>query len=101
MFKKDFKECYLPRNEKQSAVLKLEGTSYYQERDSVEVYIDRFTELLDLAEYDEVDDACHLASKFRKGLSKSIRSQINMAESQPAYDDFSGWVDAARKVAEN
>ena len=75
--------------------------SYYQDQDSVETYIDRFTELLDLAEYDEIDDARHLASKFQKGLNKSIRSQINMAESQPAYDDFEGWVEAARKVVEN
>ena len=54
-----------------------------------------------MAKYDEIDDTRHLASKFRKGLSKSVRSQINMAESQPAYDNFEGWVEAACKVAEN
>ena len=57
--------------------------------------------LLDLAEYDEVDDACHLASKSRKGLNKSVRTQINMAEGQLSYNDFEGWVEAACKVVEN
>ena len=54
-----------------------------------------------MAEYDEITDAWHLASKFRKGLSKSVRDQISMSEGQPAYDDYAGWVKAARKVVEN
>ena len=46
-------------------------------------------------------DVWHLASKFRKGLSKSVCDQINMVEGKPAYDDYEGWVEAAWKVADN
>ena len=56
---------------------------------------------MDFTKYDEIMDAQHLASKFCKGLSKSVHDQISMSERQPAYDDYAGWVEAARKVTDN
>ena len=63
-FEADCRKCYLLRDEKRTAVLKLEGDSYHQGHHSVETYIDRFAELLDLADYKEITDAGHLASKI-------------------------------------
>ena len=45
-------------------MLKLEGDSYHQGHDSVKTYIDCFTELMDLAEYDKLADVWHPESKF-------------------------------------
>ena len=36
-----------------SAITKLEGTSWYQGKDSIEDYIDRFQELIDTSEYSD------------------------------------------------
>ena len=50
-FETDFVDHFTPKNEQLSALTRLEGAGWYQGKDSVEEYIDRFTELIDLAEY--------------------------------------------------
>ena len=52
-FKKTFSDQFCPKNEQLMALTRLEGTSWYQAKDPVDDYIDRFQELTDLAEYDD------------------------------------------------
>ena len=52
-FEKTFLDQFCPKNEQLTALTKLEGTSWYQGKDPVDDYIDRFQELIDLVEYDE------------------------------------------------
>jgi hypothetical protein len=42
VFSKTFIDLFCPKNEQLMALMKLEGTSWYQAKDSVEEYIDRF-----------------------------------------------------------
>jgi hypothetical protein len=97
-FEKEFAERYLPRNRKKVATLQLEGVSWHQGSDSVDTYIDRFQELIDYAEV--VVDGTTVA-KFRRGLNKSIRSQIATSDNPPTFEDLKGWMTAARAIAEN
>ena len=50
-FEKEFEELFCTKNEQLAALTKLEGMSWYQGKDSVKDYIDRFSELVDLTEY--------------------------------------------------
>ena len=47
-------------------VLKLEGTSYYQDWDTMKTYIDHFMELLDLVEYHEINDTDTWPANFTR-----------------------------------
>ena len=51
-FEKIFSDQFCPKNEQLMALTRLEGTSWYQAKDPVDNYIDRFQELTNLAEYD-------------------------------------------------
>jgi len=78
---------------------KLEGTSWYQGRDSVEDYIDQFTELVDLTEY--LDDKT-IVIKFRKGLDPAIQNMVvTLRENTPDIDEPEKWFEAAQKLACN
>jgi hypothetical protein len=50
-FRDAFVAEFCPKNETQLAVAKLETTSYYQGRRTVEEYLDDFRDLVDLAGY--------------------------------------------------
>ena len=52
-FEKAFLDQFFPKNKQLTALTKLEGTSWYQGKDPVDDYIDRFQELIDLAKYDD------------------------------------------------
>ena len=65
----DFTEQFCPRNEQLSALTKLEGTSGYQGKDSVEDYIDRFQELIDISGY---SNSKTIVIKFQRGLDPEI-----------------------------
>ena len=52
-FRDNFMKEFCPKNEVQTARMKLEGTRYHQGLCSVEAYLDEFRELVDRAEYVE------------------------------------------------
>jgi len=52
-FKEDFVKHFCPKDEQLLAITKLEGTSWYQGKDSVKDYIDCFQELIDVSEYSD------------------------------------------------
>src|SRR3979490_525350 len=98
-FKTDFVDHFTPNNEQLSALTRLEGASCYQGKDSVEEYIDRFTELIDLAEY---HDNKMVVIKFRKGLEPTTQNRVALLGSgAPDFDDPEGWYEMARRVARN
>jgi len=51
MFKEDFVKHFFLKDKQLLAITKLEGTTWYQGKDSVEDYIDCFQELIDISEY--------------------------------------------------
>ena len=81
------------------ALTRLEGTSWYQAKDPVDDYIDRFQELTDLAEY---DDDKTIIIKFRRGLDPALQNQVALlGDGAPDFDDPKGWYEAAHKVSWN
>ena len=52
-FEKIFSNQFCPKHKQLMALTRLEGTSWYQGKDPVDDYIDRFQELTDLAEYND------------------------------------------------
>ena len=48
-FEKTFLDQFCPKNKQLTTLTKLKGTSWYQGKDPVDDYIDRFQELIDLA----------------------------------------------------
>ena len=98
-FEKEFEELFCTKNEQLAALTKLEGTSWYQGKDSVEDYIDRFLELIDLAEY---SDDKTIVIKFRKGLDPIVQSTVaTLGKNAPDIDEPKKWFEAARKVSRN
>ena len=72
-----FMELFCPKNEQLAALTRLEGTSWYQAKDSVEDYIDRFQELINVAEY---NDDKTIVIKFRKGLDPAIQNKVALCK---------------------
>ena len=80
-----------------SAITKLEGTTWYQGKDLVEDYIDRFQELIDILEYSNDKT---IVINFHKGLDPSIQNKVALlSDLAPDFDDPSGWYKASRRVS--
>jgi hypothetical protein len=50
-FTKEFVATFCPENEATTALIRLKSNQYYQGKQSVEVYIDEFKDLVDLSGY--------------------------------------------------
>src|SRR4030095_1417349 len=98
-FRDTFVKEFCPKNEVQTACMKLEGTRYHQGSRSVEAYLDEFRELVDRAEYIE---GGNVVLKFRHGLSTDIQRQIAiLTTGHPGDDDAEAWYAAALSADEN
>jgi len=98
-FRDTFVKEFCPKNEVQTARMKLEGTRYHQGSRSVEAYLDEFRELVDRAEYVE---GGNVVLKFRHGLSADIQRQIAiLTTGRPGDDDAEAWYAAALSADEN
>ncbi|KIJ27497.1 hypothetical protein M422DRAFT_98644, partial [Sphaerobolus stellatus SS14] len=42
----------------------------------------------------------NLVVKFKKGLSKSLRTTVSTMDPPPAFDDLEAWIEAAQRVAD-
>ena len=81
------------------ALTNLEGTSWYQGKDLVDDYIDRFQELIDLVEY---DDDKTIVIKFRRRLDPMLQNQVVLlGDGAPDFGDPEGWYEAAWRVFQN
>ena len=77
----------------------LKGRSWYQGKDSVKDYIDRFSELVDLVEY--LDDKT-IVIKFHKGLDPIVQNMVpTLGENALDIDEPEKWFEAAWKVTRN
>ena len=81
------------KDEQLAALTRLKGTSWYQGKDLVEDYIDRFSELVDIAEY---SDDKTIVIKFRKGLDSDVQNMVaTLGERAPGIDEPERWFEAA------
>ena len=98
-FKKMLSNQFCPKNEQLMALTRLEGTSWYQAKDPVDNYIDRFQELTNLAEY---DDDKTIVIKFRRRLDPALQNQVALlGDGAPNFNDPKGWYKAAHEVSQN
>jgi len=98
-FRAEFIKEFFPRNETQRAITRLETTAYFQGKGSVDDYIDKFKDLIDLSGY---TDGLAIVVKFRRGLDPEVQNYIaNMMEGRPEDDDIEGWYSAASRCDEN
>ena len=79
-----------------NAINALEGTSYHQENQTVDNYLDSFQALVSDAGY---MDPQTLVVKFQWGLRLDIQNQIaTMPYRQPADTDPDTWYRAAQRI---
>jgi hypothetical protein len=95
---KSLRQSILPQKQTAHST-QLEGSSWYQAKDSVEEYINRFQDLIEVAEY--VNDKT-IVIKFPKGLNPTMQNKVALiGDNALDFDDTEGWYEAARKVARN
>jgi hypothetical protein len=75
-FTSEFMSAFCPENEAMSALMHLESDRYFQGQRNVEVYINEFRDLIDMAGY---TDPITIVLKFRRGLN--VTTQDKIAES--------------------
>ena len=86
---------FYPLNDAEEALTKLEGTSWYQGKRSVDDYIDKFTKLIHKAGY---TDPLAMVMKFRRGLDPVIQGALNMTPvGRPMDTNIEGWYHGARQ----
>ena len=84
-FEQQFRVHFFPVNMEADAINALEGTSYHQEGQTVDDYLDNFQALVSNASY---TDPRTLVVKFQRGLRLGIQNQIaTMPYGQPANTD--------------
>jgi hypothetical protein len=95
-FREEFTAAFCPDNEATTALMRLESDRYFQGKWNVEVYIDKFKDLIDLSVY---TDPIAIVLRFRRGLNSMTQDRI--AESgmdRPKDRDFNGWFKATRHL---
>jgi hypothetical protein len=92
-FEKELQSQFLPLHERTQAMNTLESTAYYQAKQMVDVYIDKFEVLVEQAGYSE---GLAIVMKFQVGLDPPTQSCIvNMLENCPPDDQPAAWYKAA------
>jgi len=98
-FRKTFIAEFTPRDERRSALARLETTGYYQGKRSVDDYVDEFRDLVELSSYTE---GLAIVVKFWKGLNRDIQDVIaSIPIGRPEDDDPEAWYSAALRAEEN
>jgi hypothetical protein len=72
-FMEEFAAMFCPENEATTALMRLESDQYYQCKQNVEAYIDKFKDLIDLSGY---TDPIAIVLKFRRGLNSMTQDRI-------------------------
>jgi hypothetical protein len=95
-FREEFTAMFCPENEATTVLMRLESDRYFQGKRNVEVYIDRFKDLIDLSGY---MDPITIMLKFRHGLNPTTQDRIAESGTDRLQDrDFNGWFKAARHL---
>jgi hypothetical protein len=93
-FTEEFALTFCPENEATTTLMRLESDHYFQGKQNIEAYIDKFKDLIDLSGY---TDPIAIVLKFRQGLN--LMTQDRIAESgmdRPSDMDFNGWFKTAQ-----
>jgi hypothetical protein len=94
-FSLEFMSTFCPENEAMATLMRLESDRYFQGQQNVEVYTDKFKDLVDMSGY---TDPIAIVLKFRRGLNVMMQDKI--AESgtdRPQDNEHQGWYAATRR----
>jgi hypothetical protein len=95
-FQTTFAAAFCSENDATHALMRLEGSRYFQGRRTVDEYVDEFEELIDQAGY--TDDLA-IVMKFRRGLDEAIQNKIaETGFGRPSDDQPEAWYAAARRL---
>jgi Retrotransposon gag protein/Zinc knuckle len=98
-FEEEFRKDFFPLNAASTAINTLETTSYFQGRDTVDNYLDRFKDIIHDSGY---TDPKTVVVKFRRGLDRQLAAMIaGMTIGRPADDDPNGWYNLATQLDQN
>jgi hypothetical protein len=96
-FWKELEHRFLPVDEAEDAINILETDRYFQGKQTVDDYCDKFQDLIDHAGY---GDGRQVVMKFRKGLDTEVADRVAMLqEKRPKDEDIAGWITMAKEVA--
>jgi hypothetical protein len=92
-FTSEFRSTFCPENEATSALMRLESDRYFQGQRNVEVYVDKFKDLVDMSGY---TDPIAIVLKFCRGLNVTTQDKIAESGTDRLRDnDHHGWYVAA------
>ena len=98
-FRHGFKEEFCPAHTDMAAINRLESITYFQNKRSVDEYLDEFLDLISEAGY---TDNKTVVVKFRRGLDPRIQDAIaTMTSGRPSDEIPSHWYSAARTLDQN
>src|SRR5271155_1424663 len=98
-FRDQFREEFCPVHTDQTAINRLESMAYFQNKRSVDDYLDEFLDLISEAGY---TDSKTIVVKFRRGLEPRIQDSIaTMTSGRPSDMEPSDWYKAAKTVNQN
>jgi hypothetical protein len=93
----ELEKRFLPVDESEEAINMLETDRYFQGKQTVDDYCDRFQDLVDHAGY---TGGRQVVMKFRKGLDSEIADRVALLqEKRPKDDDLDGWIEMAKEIA--
>jgi hypothetical protein len=91
--REEFMAVFCPENEATTALMRLESDRYFQGKQNVEAYIDKFKDLVDLSGY---TDPIAIVLKFRHSLNSATQDRIAESGMDRLQDrDFDSWLKAA------
>jgi hypothetical protein len=98
-FRSRFRTEFFPLHSDAVATNKLEGTSYFQGRQTVDDYLDDFRDLISDSSY---SDPKTIVVKFQRGLNPSVADAVaTMASGRPDDLDPEAWYEAAIRFDQN
>jgi hypothetical protein len=87
-FTEEFTAMFCPENEATMALMQLESDWYYQGKQNVEAYIDKFKDLIDLSSY---TDPITIVLKFHRELNPMTQDRITKSGTDRLNDmNFNG-----------
>jgi hypothetical protein len=92
-FTEEFVSTFCPENEATMTLMQLESDHYFQGKQNVEVYIDKFKDLVDFSGY---TNPIAIVLKFCPGLNPMTQHRITKSGmDRPSDMDFNGWFKVA------
>jgi hypothetical protein len=95
-FKEEFTSAFCPENKATTALMWLESDRYFQGKQNIEVYIDKFKDLINLSGY---TNPITFVLKFHRGSNLTTQDRIAESGMDRLEDiDFNGWFKARLSV---